>query len=117
MLSSYPVACPHQSCGWKGNLIPSPPPGRGVRGDRVDAARLVSLPPVPTRLGGADHRGRGNGSAGRRARQLTQASLYGPSSRAAGTQGRSTFPGRAGTGAGDQSDRSPGTDRVAGRAG
>ena len=23
MLSSYPVACPHQGCGWKGNLIPS----------------------------------------------------------------------------------------------
>jgi hypothetical protein len=23
MLSSYPVACPHESCGWTGNLIPS----------------------------------------------------------------------------------------------
>ena len=23
MLSSYPVACPHQNCSWTGNLIPS----------------------------------------------------------------------------------------------
>lgn len=23
MLSSYPVACPHASCGWAGNLVPS----------------------------------------------------------------------------------------------
>jgi hypothetical protein len=23
MLSSYPVACPHPDCGWKGNLVPS----------------------------------------------------------------------------------------------
>lgn len=23
MLSSYPVACPHQQCDWKGNLVPS----------------------------------------------------------------------------------------------
>ena len=23
MLSSYPVACPHENCGWKGNLVPS----------------------------------------------------------------------------------------------
>jgi hypothetical protein len=23
MLSSYPVACPHEGCGWRGNLVPS----------------------------------------------------------------------------------------------
>lgn len=23
MLSSYPIACPHSACGWKGNLVPS----------------------------------------------------------------------------------------------
>jgi hypothetical protein len=23
MLSSYPVACPHQGCDWQGNLVPS----------------------------------------------------------------------------------------------
>jgi hypothetical protein len=23
MLSSYPVACPHQGCEWKGSLVPS----------------------------------------------------------------------------------------------
>ena len=23
MLTSYPVACPHENCGWTGNLIPS----------------------------------------------------------------------------------------------
>jgi hypothetical protein len=23
MLTSYPVACPHENCGWSGNLIPS----------------------------------------------------------------------------------------------
>jgi len=23
MLSSYPVACPHERCGWTGSLIPS----------------------------------------------------------------------------------------------
>jgi hypothetical protein len=23
MLTSYPVACPHASCGWTGNLVPS----------------------------------------------------------------------------------------------
>jgi len=23
MLSSYPVACPHDNCGWTGNLVPS----------------------------------------------------------------------------------------------
>jgi hypothetical protein len=23
MLCSYPVACPHAGCSWKGNLIPS----------------------------------------------------------------------------------------------
>jgi hypothetical protein len=23
MLSSYPVACPHEGCGWTGSLIPS----------------------------------------------------------------------------------------------
>jgi hypothetical protein len=23
MLSSYPVACPREGCGWAGNLIPS----------------------------------------------------------------------------------------------
>jgi hypothetical protein len=23
MLSSYPVACPHESCGWAGSLVPS----------------------------------------------------------------------------------------------
>jgi hypothetical protein len=23
MLSSYPVACPHENCTWKGNLVPS----------------------------------------------------------------------------------------------
>jgi hypothetical protein len=23
MLSSYPVACPHGECDWKGNLVPS----------------------------------------------------------------------------------------------
>jgi len=23
MLSSYSVACPHQACDWKGNLVPS----------------------------------------------------------------------------------------------
>ena len=23
MLSSYPVACPREGCGWSGNLIPS----------------------------------------------------------------------------------------------
>jgi hypothetical protein len=23
MLSSYPVACPHADCGWKGSLVPS----------------------------------------------------------------------------------------------
>jgi hypothetical protein len=23
MLSSYPVACPHAGCNWKGNLVPS----------------------------------------------------------------------------------------------
>ena len=23
MLSSYPVACPHEDCGWTGSLLPS----------------------------------------------------------------------------------------------
>lgn len=23
MLTSYPVACPHENCGWTGNLMPS----------------------------------------------------------------------------------------------
>jgi hypothetical protein len=23
MLSSYPVACPHEGCGWTGSLVPS----------------------------------------------------------------------------------------------
>ena len=23
MLSSYPVVCPHENCGWSGSLIPS----------------------------------------------------------------------------------------------
>jgi hypothetical protein len=23
MLSSYPVACPHEDCGWTGSLVPS----------------------------------------------------------------------------------------------
>lgn len=23
MLSSYPVSCPHDHCGWTGNLVPS----------------------------------------------------------------------------------------------
>jgi hypothetical protein len=23
MLSSYPVACPHEACGWNGSLVPS----------------------------------------------------------------------------------------------
>jgi hypothetical protein len=23
MLSSYPVACPHDNCGWTGNVVPS----------------------------------------------------------------------------------------------
>jgi hypothetical protein len=23
MLSSYPIACPHDGCGWTGNLVPS----------------------------------------------------------------------------------------------
>ena len=23
MLSSYPVTCPYEDCGWKGNLVPS----------------------------------------------------------------------------------------------
>ncbi len=23
MLSSYPVACPHDGCGWSGSLVPS----------------------------------------------------------------------------------------------
>ena len=23
MLSSYPVACPHEGCGWIGSLVPS----------------------------------------------------------------------------------------------
>jgi hypothetical protein len=23
MLSSYPVACPHDGCGWAGSLVPS----------------------------------------------------------------------------------------------
>jgi hypothetical protein len=27
MLSSYPVACPHESCGWTGNLVPTPARG------------------------------------------------------------------------------------------
>jgi hypothetical protein len=29
MLSSYPVACPHDGCGWTGSLVPS-----AVRGGR-----------------------------------------------------------------------------------
>lgn len=27
MLSSYPVACPHEGCSWTGGLIPSLLPG------------------------------------------------------------------------------------------
>jgi len=23
VLTSYPVACPHEGCGWSGNLLPS----------------------------------------------------------------------------------------------
>lgn len=23
MLSSYPMACPHENCGWTGSLVPS----------------------------------------------------------------------------------------------
>jgi hypothetical protein len=23
MLTSYPVACPHEDCGWSGSLVPS----------------------------------------------------------------------------------------------
>jgi hypothetical protein len=29
MLSSYPVACPHENCGWVGSLVPSPAKGGG----------------------------------------------------------------------------------------
>jgi hypothetical protein len=36
MLSSYPVACPHEKCGWGGSLVPSQ-----VRGG-VDA-EIVSM--------------------------------------------------------------------------
>jgi len=36
MLSSYSVACPHQTCGWTGSLVPS-----HVRGG-VDA-EIVSM--------------------------------------------------------------------------
>jgi len=28
MLSSYPVACPHEECSWRGNLVPSVLQGR-----------------------------------------------------------------------------------------
>ena len=29
MLSSYPVACPHEGCGWTGSLVPSSVQGGG----------------------------------------------------------------------------------------
>ena len=29
MLSSYPVACPHEGCGWTGSLVPSSVRGGG----------------------------------------------------------------------------------------
>jgi hypothetical protein len=29
MLSSYPVACPHEGCGWTGSLVPSRVQGGG----------------------------------------------------------------------------------------
>jgi len=37
MLSSYPVACPHEGCGWTGSLVPSSVPGGG--GAEIAAAQ------------------------------------------------------------------------------
>jgi hypothetical protein len=37
MLSSYPVACPHEGCGWTGSLVPSSVQGGG--GAEITAAQ------------------------------------------------------------------------------
>jgi hypothetical protein len=37
MLSSYPVACPREGCGWSGNLLPSLV--RGGSGHEVTSAQ------------------------------------------------------------------------------
>ena len=38
MLSSYPVACPHECCGWTGSLVPSSVQG-GAGAEIAEAQR------------------------------------------------------------------------------
>jgi len=52
MLSSYPVACPHERCGWTGSLIPSLI--QGGEGAEIASMSQASSP-LPARLGSADH--------------------------------------------------------------
>ncbi len=37
MLSSYPVACPHENCGWVGSLVPSQT--QGGAGAEIDSTQ------------------------------------------------------------------------------
>jgi hypothetical protein len=39
MLSSYPVACPHEGCGWSGSLVPSV--AQGGRGAEIVSGRAA----------------------------------------------------------------------------
>jgi hypothetical protein len=37
MLSSYPVKCPHEDCGWAGSEVPSP--AQGGAGSEIASGR------------------------------------------------------------------------------
>jgi hypothetical protein len=41
MLSSYPVACPHDGCGWSGSLVPSSV--QGGQGAEIASAQRAWL--------------------------------------------------------------------------
>jgi hypothetical protein len=47
MLSRYPVACPHESCGWTGSLTPSQVRG-GAEAEFASMQRAwLHCPPCP----------------------------------------------------------------------
>jgi hypothetical protein len=53
MLSSYPVACPHEGCKLERESDPFSGSGRRRCGGRNQAASVVSLPALRARLGSA----------------------------------------------------------------
>src|SRR5262249_38088515 len=58
VLSSYPVACPYEGCGWTGNLIPSRSP-RGANAEAAPGTAVWSHCPRCQRDGEAGLRGDG----------------------------------------------------------